>query len=72
MANIENKVKKKKHNRNVVWYSVLQHEGCLHNVPVYRLVLTARRIMAKKGAHSAVWTEGTRHLFEHVMASVPS
>lgn len=56
----------------MVWYSVLQHEGCLHNVPVYRLVLTARRIMAKKGAHSAVWTEGTRHLFEHVMAPVPS
>lgn len=34
--------------------SVLQHEGCLHNVPVYRLVLTARRIMARRTSFSCV------------------
>lgn len=33
---------------------VLQHEGCLHNVPVYRLVLTARRIMARRTSFSCV------------------
>lgn len=33
---------------------VLQHRGCLHNVPVYRLVLTARRIMARRTSFSCV------------------
>lgn len=33
---------------------VLQHKGCLHNVPVYRLVLTARRIMARRTSFSRV------------------
>lgn len=38
------------------WSSIYvsQHEGCLHNVPVYRLVLTARRIMARRTSFSCV------------------
>lgn len=53
MANIEKQKEKKKMR---TWSSifVLQHEGCLHNVPVYRLVLTARRIMARRTSFSCV------------------
>lgn len=40
--------------------SVLQHKGWLHNVPVYRLVLTARRIMARRTSFSRVeWRNET-------------
>lgn len=41
-------------DNKVVWYRVLQHKGCLHNVPVCGSDLTARRTMAKNTSFSCV------------------
>lgn len=46
-------IKDKWWERGLVFF-VLQHKGCLHNVPVYRIVLTARRIMARRTSFSCV------------------
>lgn len=55
--NLKLKKKKKKGGQKMrTWSSIFvsQHKGCLHNVPVYRLVLTARNIMARRTSFSCV------------------
>lgn len=48
------KKKKMKEDNDMICIFVLQHKGCLHNVPVYRLVLGVHRIMARRTSFSGV------------------